>query len=564
MRRLLSLLLGLLLMSLVLPLTGHAQTPDQPLVVFIEDKRSATASIQDEGPDGTSELAHIFESAGARTRWILMDQPIPDDAQVLVLVRPMVPLSIDFVARLWVQMVKGKDLLLTLDPSGPTVFRGEGSVRSNPDPASAGLPTLLSLVYGISVQDTLVTEPWFSRTIVSDNRTAHLVAHVENIVQHPVLDPLGALGLPVQVWAARSMRVEPIGPHSYAVPLLYTQTAYGETNLTNVFRDTAPLELNLGPDPVGTLLLGALGENTLTGSRVVVLGDSEMVENGYGLVTWQNTDQPIHVANRVLTERLAAWLLDRPVEEWPTVPATYTRLAVDGDSTDWAGQNPIMHDDTGDSLAPLYDIQDVRAFRDDQFVYVLVELADPPKPEVRLTLSFENTFDGVVDVIAASTMDETVLITDKGEPLNTVPDAKMALGTSIEVRLPLRVVGNGAQLMSACLADSRSALVSPPIDCAMQTPVVIPVANTIAPVDVGDDGPHAIVDTIQAFVNVRQGPGTNSGKIASAYNGQVFSLIGRTALGDWIQVQNATYTAWMADFLLKPNIDIDDLPIVTP
>jgi hypothetical protein len=566
MRRLLSVLLGLLLLvSLVPPLAGHAQTPDQPLVVFIEDERSSTTSIQDNGPDGISELARIFENAGARTRWILMNQPIPDDAQVLVLVRPLTPLSVDYVARLWVQMMRGKALLLTLDPSGPTVFRGEGNARSNPDRSNAGLPTLLSQVYGITMQDTLVAEPWFTTAIVQDNRTGHLVAHVEQIVQHPALDPLGALDLPVEVWDARSMRVEPFGPHSYAVPLIYTQTAYGETNLSGVFnaKDPVPLELNLGPDPVGTLLLGALGENTLTGSRVVVLGDSEMVENGYGLVNWIGTDQPIHVANRVLVERLAAWLLGRPVEEWPTLPATYTQLAVDGNNTDWADRNPVMQDDTGDALVPLYDIQDVRAFRDDRFMYVLVDLTEPPKSEVRLTLGFENTFDGVVDVTVVLTTGETLSIPSGGEPV-VVPDGTMAVGSAIEVRLALRIIGDGALIMNACLADSRTPLESPPIDCVGQTPVVIPVANTVSPFDTANDGPQAIVDTLQAGVNVRAEPSTDSEAITTAYDGQVFSVTGRTALGDWIQVQNAIYTGWMADFLLKPNISIGELPIVTP
>jgi hypothetical protein len=481
------------------------------------------------------------------------------------LVRPLRPLSTDYVARLWVQMVRGTNLLLTLDPNGPTVFRGEGNARSNPDRARAGLPTLLSLVYGITMQDTLVTEPWFTKAIVEDNRTAHLVAHVEQVVQHPVLDPFSALDLPVEVWDARSMLVEPFGPHSYAVPLLYTQTAYGETDISNVFKneDPAPLELNLGPDPVGTLLLGALGENTLTGSRVVVLGDSEMVENGYGLVNWQGTDQPIHVANRVLTERLASWLLDRPAEDWPTLPDTYTRLVVDGNDTDWTGWNPIMQDDTGDALVPLYDIQDLRAFRDDRFLYGLVDLTDPPKPEVRLTLEFENTFDGVADVTVVMTSDETLLIPRGGEPV-VVPDGKMAVGTSIEVRLPVRIIGDGALMMSACLSDSRTALESPPIDCVGQTPIVIPVANTVSAADTLSDGPLAIVDTLQAGVNVRSEPNTDSEAITTAYNGQVFSVIGRTALGDWIQVQNAVYTGWMADFLLMANIDIGELPIVTP
>ena len=408
-----------------------------------------------------------------------------------------------------------------------------------------------------------MAEPWFSKATVEDNRTAHLVTYVEDIVQHPVIDPLGAFDLPVQVWGARSLKVEPIGPHSYAVPLIYTQTAYGETNIANVFNDTAPLELNLGPDPVGRLLIGALAENTLTGSRVVVLGDSEMVENGYGLVTWQGTTDPIYIANRVLAERLAAWLLGRPVEEWATLPAGYTWLAMDGSSTEWADRDAIMQDDTGDALVPLYDIQEVRAFRDDRFLYALVELTEPPKPDVRLTLEFENTFDGVVDATVILTPGETLLITRDGEPV-VVPDGALAVGTAIEVRLPLRVIGDGALIMSACLADSRTSLESPPIDCAMQTPVVIPVADTVSPVDTWDDGPLALVDTLEAWVNVRAEPGTDTRVIATAYNGQVFSAIGRTALGDWIQVQNAVYTGWLADFLVQPNIDMGELPIVTP
>jgi hypothetical protein len=237
---------------------------------------------------------------------------------------------------------------------------------------------------------------------------------------------------------------------------------------------------------------------------------------------------------------------------------------VDGDNADWAGHNAIMQDDIGDALVPLYDIQDVRAFHDDQFMYVLVELTEPPKPEVRLTLGFENTSDGVVDVMVASTTGGTVLIGGKDNPLITVPDGKMAVGAAIEVRLPLRVMGDSALLMSACLADRRSAVASPSIDCAVQLPVAIPVATTVSPVDTWDDGPHVIVDTLQAGVNVRAAPTTGSRVIANAYNGQALSPIGRTALNDWIQVQNGAYTGWMAAFLLKPNIDIADLPIVTP
>jgi hypothetical protein len=563
MRQLSLIVLGLLLGALLLPLTGHAQEPDQPLVLFLEDKQSATASIQDTGPDGISELEQIFKNLGARTGWGYLNDPIPEEAHVVVIVRPLQPLAVPTVARLWAHVLRGNHLLLTLDPIGPATYRGEGSVKSNPDRANAGLPTLLWLVYGIGLQDTLVAEPWFSTTSVADDRTLHLVAYPEDIVQHPVVAPMSPYGLPVQVWGARSLRVEPIGPHSYAVPLLYTQTAFGESN-PDVFKTQAPVELNLGPDAVGRLLVGALGENTLTGSRVVVLGDSESLENGYGLVKWQGTEEPIHMANRVFAERLAAWLLDRPVDEWASLPAGYTWLALDGNGSDWADRTEIIQDDTGDALVPRYDIQSLHMFRDDRFFYALVELTGPPSPDVRLTMGFENTYDGMIDVTVALTPDQAWLLDPQGGEPRPILDADMAVGAAIEVRLPVRIAGEGALAGTVCLADSRTPLSSPPIDCAMPVPAVIPVANTVSPVDTWYAGPQAIVDTLEAGVNVRSVPGTDTRVLATAYNGQVFAAIGRTALGDWIQVQNAAYTGWLASFLVKTNIDIGELPIVTP
>jgi hypothetical protein len=280
-------------------------------------------------------------------------------------------------------------------------------------------------------------------------------------------------------------------------------------------------------------------------------------------LNWQGTTDPIHMADRMLTERLAAWLLDRPVEEWASLPVGYTWLALDGNGADWVDKNEIIQDDRGDALVPRYDIQGVRAFRDDRFLYALVELPEPPNPDVRLTVGFENTLDGAIDVTLAMTTDEVLLLNGDNEPV-VVADAAMAVGSAIEVRLPLRLMGEGALIGNVCLSDSRTPLSSSSIDCTMQIPVIVPVSGTESPVDTWSAGPRAIVTTLQAGVNLRATPGTDAPVIATAYNGQVFAAIGRTALGDWIQVQNAVYTGWLADFLVKANIDIGELPIVTP
>ena len=480
MRQLILLVLGLLLASLLSPLAGHAQEPEQqPLVVFLEDKGLATASIQDPGPDGISELEQIFKNLGARTAWAYLNDPLPEEARVLVIVRPQKPLPVATVARLWTHLLRGNHLLLAVDPIGPTTYRGEGGIKSNPDRAKAGLPTLLWLVYGIGLQDTLVAESWFTTASVAENLTAHLTAHIEDIAQHPVTEPLSAYDLPVQLWGARSMQVEPIGPHSYAVPLVYTQTAFGESN-AEVFKSQAPVEINLGPDPIGRLLLGALAENTLTGSRVVVLGDSESVENGYGLVKWPGTGGSIHVANRVLTERLAAWLLDRPVEEWPSLPPDFTWLSIDGTDTDWMDGTEIMQDDLNDALIPGYDIQSLHAFRDDRFFYALIELTEPPNPNTRVTLHFERAFDGVTDLSVIISRD-AIQAMQAGEEAETLTGGSMAIDTAIEIRLPLRVIGDGALIGNACVSNSRTLLTSLPIDCAMLLPSYHPGGRDSVP-----------------------------------------------------------------------------------
>ena len=70
-----------------------------------------------------------------------------------------------------------------------------------------------------------------------------------------------------------------------------------------------------------------------------------------------------------------------------------------------------------------------------------VQLTEPPNPAVRLTLDFENTFDGVVDVTVAITSDAARLLSNAGGEPAPVSDANMVVGSVIEARLPLRLHG---------------------------------------------------------------------------------------------------------------------------
>jgi hypothetical protein len=518
---------------------GYAQDQEQPLVVFITDNNLRTAVVSNPGPDGLSQLEYIFKSLGARTTSASLGQALPEEASVVVLVRPQSQLSLPALARLWAFVTRGNHLLLALDPVG--------HAGAQPETARGGLATLLALHYGLSLQDTFVVEPWYSLDTIATQRTTYSWTYAESFVHHPVTEPLVKYELPVMVWGARTITVDPFGLDSAAAPLIYSRTAYGEANRA-VFGgqdgEQAPLEVNLDEDSVGTLIVGGLAENTKTGSRIAVLGDSELLQNNFGLAL-STAGGPLHPGNQILAERLVAWLLGYPVEDWLPLPTGFTWLAVDGSNSDWEGETPppvLDKDDESSTLFPEYDIQQVRTFQDDSYLYVLVETLAPPDPEaVCLTLGLDTNEDNETDTTLLATVDQVVRLGDT-DPQAAVVDGSMAVGQVLEARIPLRVAGEKALISELCLADGPASLAADPLDCVAQVPIVVPSVDTRAPHDSYlPPGPLVMVFTAATggYVNLRAGPGTEYPILATPGLGHVFRATGRDEAGDWIQVQNA-------------------------
>ena len=562
--------LGLVVVSLVMialvtsAIPGYAQDQEEaPLVVFIEESRLQVASTLDPGPDGLTRLEQMFQGQGAQTRWLGLDDPLPENARVVVLVRPLTSLAMGDIARLWTHLVRGNNLLITLDPYGLPTNRGEGTRATASERSNSGMVSLLAQFFGITLQDTFLAQPWFSNASLTDQLTTYFAGYSEDVVQHPVFEPLVPFDLPVIVWGARSMTVDPLVAGTHAVPLLYTDSAYGETD-RNVFRtdeNMTPLELNIGADSTGHLFLGALSESTRFESRVVLLGDSELLLNEYGLVLGAD-GSPLHLGNTIVTQRLVAWLLERPVEEWPGLPGGYTWLALDGDAAEWAELEPVIVDDEADAHVDRYDITNVRAFRDDGYLYLLVETTEAPNPDIRVMLGIENTFDGRTDVTLVITSGDMVISNPFDDSRIPVPDGAMAVGDSVEIRVPLRVISPGALINELCLSDSRSQASSVPLDCIETLPQLVPVATTQTPLPLAfPPGPRAIVRTT-GTVNLRSGPSEGYTILDVLENGVEFAATGRNTAGDWVQVENASVRGWLAGFLIAPNITITDLPVV--
>ena len=553
---------ALLLLGLGSGLAGsHAHAQDgRPLVVFVVDRRLQVASIADNGPDGVSRLGEIFRAQGAVTQIVRLSQPLPPEADVIVLVGPRRSISAEYLGRLWLQMANyGSHLLIAIDPAGHD--------RRGTDRADGGLPTLLSLDYGVSLLDTFLVEPWFTLDSASGLDTNYLFAEVDPYIPHPVSDPLRVYDVPVALWGARSMEAEALGPDSKAYSLLQTVHAYGETDLRNINRGEAPLELNLGEDVVGRQTVAALGIYTPTGARIAVFGDSEMLQNGYGLAV-TGAGLPRLPGNRLLAERTAAWLLERPLEDWPPLPAGVTWIAVDGQPDDWAQTLPaVAGDGVGDADRP-YDLQQVRGFRNNDYLYLLAETAAPPPAGLQVLIGSDATFDGQSDTRLLARQGEVVVLDDTGEAAAVLPDAAVAVDTGIELRIPLRTLGGGLrfQISELCLFTPAEESVTDPAmaqDCLGRPLAVTSVAqNDVFNLRFPDAG---LLVTVRAARggNLRMAPTRTATVLGVLFTGEMLDAIGRDENGEWIQVRNARYSGWMAGALLVPNGDLMSLPVTS-
>lgn len=528
---------------------------DFPLVVFVEEPGSLNmASVTDSGPDGLTRLAEIFQRLGAQTTFARLREPLPETADVIVLVSPRRPLPADYLARLWVQVERGAHLLVALDPSGQE--------RANTETATGGLSRLLSLDYGLLLFNGLLMQPEYTYANIGDLDRTLLVAYPDPLA-HPVAAPLVDYDMPVMTWGARHVGAELFGIDSEAYPLLYAEPLYAETD-PRVFltTDPQPLTLNIGTDAQGRLTLAAIGMNSRTNTRVALLADGEMLQNGYGLAripTAQGTS-PLFPGNTILAERLAAWLLGVPEDQYLALPNGFTYLSIDGNPSDWDAALPATPQTNSIvNVLPLR-IAQVRAFRNESFLYLLIETASTPDSEAQLELQFDSRGSGTPDVTLIADASGVYQSADDGT-LTPISGARMAVDSVIEVRLPLRVTGISTRIPDMCLTTTRPLAFPTPPDC-METSVTVVNINARDPSALYlPAGVLASVVT-NDVANLRTGPGTNFNVLTSFRQGSVLTVIGRNESGDWFRVQNARYDGWMNETVLVISGDPQALPVL--
>jgi len=192
-----------------LPQIGRAQEGGAPLVVFIQGRRPLnTTGISNIGPEGLSKLADIFRDLGADVVYRNITEPLPENATAVVLARPMRAIGTVEAVRLWMYLEAGGNLLIALDPentflSSPSVRAanirsriGRGALPSCSTPTMASGPMTRWRRSQASARAPSAQSRRCSR---SPGRTHR---------QSPD-PPLQHYNVPIWVWGARHVRVEP-------------------------------------------------------------------------------------------------------------------------------------------------------------------------------------------------------------------------------------------------------------------------------------------------------------------------------------------------------------------
>jgi hypothetical protein len=289
------------------------------------------ASRFDRSDAGMSRFAGLLRQFGANLYTLEWRTGFPTDADLIVIGGPMNDLAPDQIARLWSYINNNGRVLLLSNPL-PETTRGAL-------PATSGLFQLMWADMGIrALNDYILTEP---PAVEGDAQPASPEATPEPLLLPPIVrflttdiqpdHPINqGLEGELSFSGARSIEVDAAVQGFIVTPLVFSPPEfYGEANYVD-FTRSGVLQYNIGTDTSrGPLPVAAAFENPTTGSRIVVIGDSDFARNGAGLQTSPRYSAGfIYPANARFLVNAVTWLVERESVELalptpgPTATAT--------------------------------------------------------------------------------------------------------------------------------------------------------------------------------------------------------------------------------------------------
>lgn len=314
----------------------------------------------DRSDEGLSRFAGLLRMAGANLQSFDLSRGIPPDADLIVIIAPTFDLNSTQVAFVWEYIQNGGSVLMGAD------------ALENPRSTTRALSTrgIFEVTWfnmGLYAREDVIVREGdmqdveIRQTNDAGEVTFEFVGELPEISiqflttalnpDHPITS--GLVGMvadeteeqtnlnSLMFDGVRSIEIDGGFDSASVTPLVFTDDAnmYGETDYNDYIRN-GYIEYNIDDDTArDDLIVAAAYENPL-GTRMVLIGDGDMVINGKGFATSPSyTGAFVYPMNVQFMLRSVAWLLDRdpaPPElptpmATPTATVTPTPLPEDGD-----------------------------------------------------------------------------------------------------------------------------------------------------------------------------------------------------------------------------------------
>ena len=222
------------------------------------------------------ELESLMESKNYQVATLnLVSSPaIPEDAKAIFIAAPQIPLSQDEVDLLTEFLANGGALILLSEPD----FLTEGAGENNP------LNTYLQDEWGLTMGDDMIIDP-------SINPMNYAIA--DQYGDHPITDAVN--NYTTFFPTAHSLAVEAVTDVTFTELVLTTSQSWAETNIEGLFNNEADYD---DADITGPVTIAVALENTSTGARVVVIGDSDFATDNF-ITAYGNMDFAIAMVDWV-------------------------------------------------------------------------------------------------------------------------------------------------------------------------------------------------------------------------------------------------------------------------
>lgn len=190
---------------------------------------------------------------------LLANPNIPEDALALIIAGPAKPLSQQEIDAIKGYLGQGGSLVYLAEPTPLTEFTPEEDL----------LGSYLADDWGITLEDNLIID-------LSSNQP--LIAVSNRFGTSPITTKMNTLA--VLMPSARGILLPDEDPEGLVLTELAitAENSWGETDFESV--NNQQVQADEGEDKVGPLTLAASAENTETGARVVVIGDSDFAAFG--------------------------------------------------------------------------------------------------------------------------------------------------------------------------------------------------------------------------------------------------------------------------------------------